>query len=93
MANAQSWAATITAKIKNGIYATQKANWLSGVDITDPSSSAMTWARDSNAFVCTTVMPNGVPAIENKELSGAYYNSSISVVELQITKGKCFCSV
>jgi hypothetical protein len=52
----------------------------------------MIWARDTNAYVCSTVLPNGVPAVQGGvDLSGAYYNGSISVVQLQITKGICQC--
>ena len=87
MTQAQSWAATLTADLQTGIYTAQKANWLSGMDLSSPSDSAMIWARDANAYVCSTVIPNGVTAVQNKELDGAYYNSTISVVELQITKG------
>jgi hypothetical protein len=32
------------------------------------------------------VIPNGQSAVENVDLSGAYYNSAISVVELQIAR-------
>jgi hypothetical protein len=61
-------------------------DWLTGMDISDPVTSSMVWAKDSNAYVCTTVMPNGVLATENVDLSGAYYTSALPVVQLQIAK-------
>lgn len=46
----------------------------------------MIWAADTNSFVCSTVMPNGPDALTNQELSGAYYQSAIPVVQKQIAK-------
>jgi len=56
------------------------------MDLSDPVASGMGWAVDSNSYVCTTVIPNGVSATENVDLSGAYYTSVIPVVELQFAK-------
>lgn len=46
----------------------------------------MHWATDSNAYVCSTVIPNGVSAVESTDLSGAYYKKAIPVIELQVAK-------
>lgn len=47
----------------------------------------MVWATDSNAFVCSTVLPNGVSAVEAGDLStNGYYAAAIPVVQLQIAK-------
>lgn len=46
----------------------------------------MIWAKDSNAFVCTDVMPNGVSPLESGDLSGDYYDGVVDVVEEQIAK-------
>ncbi|PQE14177.1 nuclease s1 protein [Rutstroemia sp. NJR-2017a BVV2] len=86
LADAKSWAATLTTAIKTGTYKTAKTSWASTADISDPVSSAMVWASDSNAYVCSTVIPKGVAAVEGVDLSGAYYTSAIPVVELQIAK-------
>jgi hypothetical protein len=59
---------------------------LDGIDINDATSSAMIWASDSNAYVCTTVMPNGVEATQEVDLSGDYYTSVLPVVQLQFAK-------
>jgi S1/P1 Nuclease len=56
------------------------------MDITDAVSSAMVWASDSNAYVCTEVMPNGVAATESVDLSGAYYTAVLPTVKLQFAK-------
>ena len=56
------------------------------MDISDAVSSSMVWAKDSNAYVCSTVMPNGVAATENVDLSGSYYTAALPVVQLQFAK-------
>ncbi|KAE8441275.1 hypothetical protein EG329_005541 [Mollisiaceae sp. DMI_Dod_QoI] len=86
LADAKTWAANLTTGIKSGTYKSSAANWLTGININDPVSSSMIWAQDSNAYVCTTVMPKGISAVENVDLSGAYYNKAIPVIEEQIAK-------
>jgi len=46
----------------------------------------MSWASDSNAFVCTEVMPSGVSAVEDTDLSGTYYTKVLPTIKLQIAK-------
>lgn len=46
----------------------------------------MIWAQDTNAYVCSTVMPDGVAATESVDLGGDYYTAAIPIVELQIAK-------
>ena len=84
---------SLVDRIKQDRFIEPVSTWLDCIDPFSAADCAMSWARDSNAFVCSTGMPNGVPAIENQELNGAYYNSSIGVVELQVTKGMCHSSV
>jgi hypothetical protein len=86
IAVAKTFAATLTTAIKTGKYESDKAGWLTGIDITDPVSTAMVWASDANSFVCSTVMPNGVSAVESVDLGGAYYTAAIPIVEEQIAK-------
>ena len=56
------------------------------MDLSDAVTSSMDWATDSNAYVCSTVLPNGVAATENVDLSGAYYKSALPIVQLQFAK-------
>jgi hypothetical protein len=85
--DAQAWTKNLTKAIDDGVYKTQKALWLSGMSLNDSVSSSMVWARDSNAFVCTKVLPDGVEAVEKGDLADAYFDSVIDTVELQIAKG------
>lgn len=87
MTFAQSWAKNLTAAIKTGKYSSQKSSWLTGTNISDSTATSMIWARDSNAYVCSAVIPGGVTAVETGDLGGAYYSGVVSVVELQIAKG------
>lgn len=87
MAFATSWSKNLTTAIKSGKYKDQAAGWLDGTTIDDASSTGMVWARDANAYVCSSVIPDGVTAVQNTDLGGDYYTGVISVVELQIAKG------
>jgi hypothetical protein len=86
LADAQGWANTLTAAIKTGAYKSQAASWLDGIDLSDPVTTSLAWAEESNAFVCTTVMPDGISSVQGKELSGDYYESCVPVIQLQIAK-------
>ncbi|TGO65811.1 hypothetical protein BCON_0001g01290 [Botryotinia convoluta] len=86
MGDAQDWANVLTSAIKMGIYQDQAQSWLEGMDISDPLTTALGWARDSNAFICTTVMPDGADALQGKELSGEYYDTSVPVIQLQVAR-------
>ncbi|KAF2738667.1 hypothetical protein EJ04DRAFT_520320 [Polyplosphaeria fusca] len=86
ISDAEKWSKTLIADITNGTYANETSSWLEGMNIEDAQSSAMVWATDSNAFVCSTVVPDGVDGVEGKELEGAYYDTAIPVIEMQIAK-------
>lgn len=85
-ATAFAWAKNLTADIKHGKYKKQSRTWLKGLNVKDAIDSAMVWANDANHYVCTTVLPNGADAVFAQELSGAYYESAIPVVRMQIAK-------
>ena len=91
ISTAQTWATTLTTAIETGIYNSSASGWLTGIDLSDPVTTAMGWATDSNAFVCTTVMPNGVSAVESVDLAGDYYTSAMPVIEEQIAKAGYRC--
>jgi hypothetical protein len=84
--DAQRWANTLTTEIQSGAFADQAESWLEGIDITDPVTTSLCWARETNAFVCTTVLPNGKDGVENQELSGDYYEAAVPVIQLQIAR-------
>lgn len=58
-------------------------------------ASATTWASESNAEVCSTVLARGVAFVESNDLSGAYTTTASPVVRLQIAKQgyRYVCSV
>ncbi|CAG8955919.1 hypothetical protein HYFRA_00008772 [Hymenoscyphus fraxineus] len=87
LAFAQAWAANLTDSIQNGIYKSQAENeWLKGMSLEDPESSALIWAGESNAYVCSTVLPEGREGVENVELSGEYFEAAVPVVETLIAR-------
>ncbi|RMZ70990.1 s1 p1 nuclease [Pyrenophora seminiperda CCB06] len=85
-ATALALATNLTAEVKHGKFAAESKQWLAGLKTTDAVNSSMVWARDTNSFVCSTVIPNGPDAVFAQELSGAYYNSVIPVVTKQLAK-------
>jgi len=86
LTDAQEWANTLTTQIKTGSYSSLSEAWLDGIDLSDPVTTALAWAIESNAFVCTTVMPEGVTGVENQELGGAYYEAAVPVFQLQVAR-------
>jgi len=86
LSTAKSWAATLTTAIKSGTYKSAAAGWVSGLSITDAETSALTWATESNADVCSTVLAKGLSYVEDNDLSGAYTTTATPVVNLQIAK-------
>lgn len=87
LSDAKNWAENLTAEIESGKYADQAESWLKGLDVTDAKASALVWATDANAFVCSVVMPDGADPLESGDLSTDYYDSAIGTIELQIAKG------
>lgn len=86
LANAERWAKSLTSEIKRGAYKKESRSWEKGIKPRKPVDTAMLWATDSNAFVCSTVIPSGPEVVRNQEISGAYYDSAIPVVQKQIAK-------
>ncbi|CAK7201636.1 hypothetical protein SEUCBS139899_004345 [Sporothrix eucalyptigena] len=86
LADALTWATSLTAAINTGSYASSKASWIAGDDVSDAITTATRWASDANALVCSVVMPNGVAALETGDLYPTYYDSVVPTVELQIAK-------
>lgn len=79
-------APVIMTEINTGSYKSSTAGWVSGLSIANAQSSALTWASESNAQVCTVVMPGGVSALQSVDLSGAYTTSATPTVKLQVAK-------
>lgn len=86
ISDALTWSKELVTAINSGTYASLTSAWLTGMDISDPESSAVVWATDSNAYVCTTVMPDGYTVLEDGDLSTTYYQSAIPVIEQQLAK-------
>ncbi|RYC65218.1 hypothetical protein CHU98_g959 [Xylaria longipes] len=89
MSSAKSWATTLTTAINTGEYKSQASGWLTGLSVATAASrqaTALQWAIESNAYVCSTVLKGGISTVENKELSGAYTTTADPVVKLQIAK-------
>jgi len=86
LADAKTWATTLTADIKTGTYKSSASSWLDEIDITDPVSTGLVWATQSNAYVCSDVLAPGVKTVESEDLSGSYYTSAVPIIEEQIAR-------
>ncbi|KAI2464525.1 nuclease S1 precursor [Annulohypoxylon bovei var. microspora] len=76
-------------EIDSGDYKSAAAGWVSGLSVassTTQTATALKWATESNAYVCSTVLKGGVSAVENQDLSGDYTTAAQPVVGLQIAK-------
>ncbi|TAQ91655.1 hypothetical protein B7494_g49 [Chlorociboria aeruginascens] len=86
LADALTWANILTAAIQTGAYQYEAASWLTGMALADPITTSLSWAAEANAYVCSTVLPDGVTAVQGKELNGTYYESAVPVIQLQIAR-------
>lgn len=86
LADAKAWAADLTTDIKTGTYESQKASWITDIDVTDVVTTTLPWAQEANAYVCSTVLPKGASAVENVDLDGAYYKTATPVIEIQLAR-------
>ncbi|TGJ83764.1 hypothetical protein E0Z10_g5000 [Xylaria hypoxylon] len=89
LTSAKSWATTLTTAINTGEYKSLAAGWLTGLSVATAATrqaTALKWATEANAYVCSTVLKGGLTTVQNKELSGAYTTTADPVVKLQIAK-------
>ncbi|CAG8979830.1 hypothetical protein HYALB_00002602 [Hymenoscyphus albidus] len=86
LAHAHTFAANLTDAIQTGVYKNESATWLKGIDLSVPVETAMLWAVDANAFVCTAVIPEGPNVTTTIDLGGEYYRENIPVVQRQLAK-------
>ncbi len=52
-AKARQWAEELTREIKGGKYASKRIEWLRSANLSNPVGTAMAWASEANALVCT----------------------------------------
>ncbi|OTB08149.1 hypothetical protein M426DRAFT_52512 [Hypoxylon sp. CI-4A] len=89
LSSAKSWSQNLIQEIDSGSFKSQAAGWVSGLSVDssdDQTETALKWATESNAYVCSTVLDGGVTAVENKDLSGDYTTTAQPVVTEQIAK-------
>jgi len=83
---ARTFATTLTTAIKDGSNGWNASSWLDGMTLKDTQSSAMTWASQANAYVCSDVLVGGVSAVEKGDLDGTYYTQHVDVARTQIAR-------
>lgn len=50
---AERWAKQLAVAITDGKFRDEKDSWVKDLDLGDPVKTAMTWSRETNAFVCS----------------------------------------
>ncbi|CAK7274499.1 hypothetical protein SEPCBS57363_006196 [Sporothrix epigloea] len=83
---AQQFANKLVDDIRTGKFQAESKSWLDGISLDDIEGTALVWARESNAYVCTHVLPQGPRAIAGQELGSSYYDDAAPVVEIQIAR-------
>ncbi|KAI9053052.1 hypothetical protein LZ554_003322 [Drepanopeziza brunnea f. sp. 'monogermtubi'] len=83
---AEAWAKHLTLAIQENEYKSFAPSWLEGIDLSDPTTTSLGWAEETNKFVCTAVLPAGREGVENQELNGTYYENAAPVIQLQVAK-------
>lgn len=83
---AEDFAQTLIDSIESGEYGWNASSWLTGMDLSDTEGTAMLWASEANAYVCSDVLVGGVSAVESTDLSGSYYSKHGDVARIQIAR-------
>lgn len=86
LTTAKDFAANLTAAIKAGDYGWNTSSWLDGMTLNDSQATALVWASEANAYVCSDVLAAGVSAVESGDLSGSYYSAHLEVARVQIAR-------
>ncbi|KAJ2898782.1 hypothetical protein MKZ38_003652 [Zalerion maritima] len=83
---ARTWASSLVSAIETGGYADLAGDWVEGMDVTESQDQAMIWATESNEYVCTAVLVDGVQHVESTDLAGDYTDDAQPVVKVQVAK-------
>lgn len=83
---ADAWARNLTLAIRENEYKSLAPSWLEGILLSDPISTSLSWAEETNKFVCTTVLPAGREGVEGQELNGTYYEHAVPVIQRQVAQ-------
>ena len=70
-AKAKQWADQLTREINAGKYASKRIDWLRSANLSDPVATAMAWATEGNALVCThgECWPSRVLILQRRRLT------------------------
>jgi hypothetical protein len=52
-AEARRWADEVTESIRTGKFESLRGKWLEGMELDEPKTVSMTWAKEGNALVCS----------------------------------------
>jgi len=84
--DAEEFAKNLTSAINAGEYGWDASSWLSGASLNATEASAIVWATEANAYVCSDVLAAGVDGVEEGDLSKSYYQTHSDVARIQIAR-------
>lgn len=87
--DAVRWADSLRADITAGRRwgSDAPAAWGDCLDPSLGSDCALAWAQESNAWMCSYVLPPTYPdGFIGSELNGSYYDGAVDIVELQVAR-------
>ena len=87
LAAAKRWSTSLVQAVEFGNFTTQKGHWLKHLSMCWTTFTSVEWSQESNADICTKIMPNGAVAVRGQELSGEYYDRNRQLVNEQVAKG------
>jgi len=84
-AAASEWA----KKLFNDVEGNPSLNHNDCVPVGDSDAAvdcALAWASESNNYICSYVLKDGVDAVEGQDLSGEYYEGAVPIIKSQVTR-------
>lgn len=85
--HAVGWADTLHSEIESGKYAGNREGWSSCVNPANAEECALTWATESNKWMCDYILPVTFPVgFEGQELSGDYFQGAVPIVDELVAK-------
>ncbi|KAF8250399.1 phospholipase C/P1 nuclease [Wilcoxina mikolae CBS 423.85] len=83
--DAVGWANTLYERIDEGKWGNVTEKWGGCLDTTRAEECALSWASETNTWMCKYVLPETYPeGFVGSELNGSYYQGAVEIVETQV---------
>jgi len=83
--HAVGWADSLYERIVGGTWGNFTAQWGGCIDVSRAEECALSWASETNTWMCKYVLPETYPeGFAGSELNGTYYDGAVEIVEKQV---------